>query len=261
MMQRFRQGLLLTGILFYAMPVRADLVDDPSEDMPAAPTSANPQKQQHPASGTADGLIDVDGPSKVRPKQNESNPEGAVKTEVSPTKSVEPRKTGKSDKNNANNEPVKFWSKVFSGQNKEGILVLEEDVVVTQGDLRIAADKATLYADKATNEWTKVVAVGNVFFSKKDPETGLPVTAESREAIFDNAARTVVLKGDPKLNRGTDVVRGKQITYDLNTGWVKATRVEGVVQATKQEPAKPDATKSDAVKTDTKKGATGAKSQ
>ena len=55
--------------------------------------------------------------------------------------------------------------------------------------------------------------------------------SESREAFFDNVARIVILKGDPKLWRGKDIVRGRKITYDLKTGWIKSDRVEGVVQS------------------------------
>ena len=150
-------------------------------------------------------------------------------------------------------EPIKFRSETFHGQKTQGILILEENVVVTQADIRLEADKATLTSDPITDEIKTVVAVGNVKFQRKDPETGQLVRAEGREGILDNQARTVVLKGDPKLWRGKDIFRGKLITYDLKTGWVKADRVEGVVQAapaaSKEKQVEPKPDKSDAIPT------------
>ena len=125
---------------------------------------------------------------------------------------------------------VKFWSKSLSGFRDQGSLMLEEDVVVTQDDIRLEADKATIFFDKGTNDVAEVHAVGAVRFSRIDPETGQPIRAEGKEAVFNNAKRNVVMKGQPVLYRGEDVVRGKVIYYDLTNGWVKADRVEGVVQ-------------------------------
>lgn len=130
---------------------------------------------------------------------------------------------------------VKFWSKSLSGLRSPGSLMLEEDVVVTQDDIRLEADKATIYFEAKSREVREVHAVGSVKFSRVDPDTGQPIKAEGREAIFSNAKRLITMKGEPVLYRGEDIVRGKVIYYDLKNGWVKADRVEGVVQpATKK---------------------------
>lgn len=134
---------------------------------------------------------------------------------------------------------VKFWSKSLSGFRDRGSLILEEDVVVTQDDIRLEADKATIYFEQGGKDVKEVHAIGSVKFLRTDPETGDPIRAEGKEAFFSNAKRNVVLKGEPVLHRGSDVVRGKAIYYDLKNGWVKADRVEGVVQpATKKSGSK-----------------------
>jgi lipopolysaccharide transport protein LptA len=113
--------------------------------------------------------------------------------------------------------------------------MLEEDVVVTQDDIRLEADKATIFFEPKSREVREVHAVGSVRFSRVDPDTGQPIKAEGREAIFSNSKRLITMKGEPVMYRGDDVVRGKVIYYDLKNGWVKADRVEGVVQpATKK---------------------------
>jgi lipopolysaccharide transport protein LptA len=108
--------------------------------------------------------------------------------------------------------------------------MLEEDVVVTQDDIRLEADKATIFFEPKSRDVREVHAVGSVRFSRVDPDTGQPIRAEGREAIFSNSKRLITMKGEPVLHRGEDVVRGKVIYYDLKNGWVKADRVEGVVQ-------------------------------
>ena len=130
---------------------------------------------------------------------------------------------------------VKFWSRSLSGFRDQGSVILEEDVVVTQDDIRLEADKATIFFESKSHDVKEVHAIGSVKFSRIDPDTRQPIRAEGREAVFSNAKRMVTMKGEPVLHRGDDVVRGKVIYYDLNNGWVKADRVEGVVQpATKK---------------------------
>lgn len=223
----------------------ADLQDDPAEDV------ALPPKEGTKAAPS--GLIRDESETKPlnSPKVKEEKEKRGPKSAPERPSEKSPDKTPASSANNANsNAPIKYRSEQLAGQKSGGVVVLEENVVVTQADMRIEADKATLHFDQATNEVIDCVAVGNVHFFRKDPETGNPVTAEGREAIFNNKERTVILKGDPKLTRGGDVVRGRQILYDLTSGWVKADRVEGVVQPTKQDSGK--STKG-AAKTDAKK--------
>ena len=61
-----------------------------------------------------------------------------------------------------------------------------------------------------------------------------PLTAVVRGtgAIMENLHKynKVILKGNARLWRGPDLVRGKQITYELDTGWIRAERVVGKVQ-------------------------------
>lgn len=220
--------IFMVLLLAMAPSVYADLQDDPVEE--PSPSTKEPGKN-------SSGLIRDESERKQQPPPKtkpEEKPETkkAIKSEKAPDKSG-PQSGGGSSSNA--NTPIKYSCERLAGEKQGGVVVLEENVVVTQADMRIEADKATIHFDQATNEVIDCVAVGNVKFFRRDPETGGPVTAEGREAVFNNRERTVTLKGDPKLVRGGDVVRGRQIIYDLTSGWVKADRVEGVVQPSKQE--------------------------
>jgi lipopolysaccharide transport protein LptA len=225
--------LYSTLVLFSPSPLRADLIEEKDEETSAAP-SGGPTTKPTPQ---PTNLLHEEAKSgkPINTPKPKSTQESQTPSTVVKAPSAEPAKLNKSesDRNKNSDAPVSFQSQGASGDKAGGILILEKDVVVTQNDLKITADKATITINKATNEVKTVYAVGNVHFFRKDPETGLPVTSNSHEAEFDNLNRTIVLKGDPKMMRGTDIVKGKQIIYDLNTGWVKATRVMGVVQPKK----------------------------
>lgn len=209
-----RLSTILSVVLWVALIWPGVLVADLDE---------SEEESSSPSGKTTSPLIQRPEDLKQNPAQQTTQP-SINKPQVEPRPAQKPR--GKPAKAGV----VKFWSKSLSGFREGGTLILEEDVVVTQDDIRIEADKATIFFEQGGKDVKEVHAVGSVKFSRTDPETGQPIRAEGKEAIFYNAKRNVVLKGDPILNRGDDVVRGKVIYYDLTNGWVKADRVEGIVQ-------------------------------
>jgi lipopolysaccharide export system protein LptA len=227
-------GAVFLIFVFVCPPSQADLLEDVAEESTESDLPSADKARQ-----SGQGLIQDENqrssparlPSNNQPKSTvpggaEPATEGGKHTRPADSRV---KKSGDKGPQKANG-PIRFKSRDFAGDKSGGFMILETDVVVTQDDLKINADKATLRFDQRTNDIIEVIAVGNVKFFRIDPETNEPVTADSKEAIFNNAERTVILKGDPRMIRGKDVVRGKQISYDLNTGWVKASRVEGVVQ-------------------------------
>lgn len=205
--------LALISALVWAptWPINAELLDETEEEV-------KPLTKQPTSS-----LEGVDG-QKAKPSPSTESKQTGAKT------TGEQRPSSKSRQKSGKVGVVKFWSKSLSGFRDQGSIILEEDVVVTQDDIRLEADKATIFFEQGGKDVKEVHAVGSVRFSRTDPDTGDPIRAEGREAIFSNAKRNVVMKGEPVLHRGDDVVRGKVIYYDLKNGWVKADRVEGVVQ-------------------------------
>lgn len=153
-----------------------------------------------------------------------TSPQGAPRTPA-----PKPQAHGKRQKP-AKRAPVQFESKSLQAMKDQSRVILKEDVLITQGDFRLQADEATIYFDQKTREAMKVIASGRVKAFKSDVELKQRVKAECNEAVFYNQERKMVLRGNAKLWRGEDLVRGKQITYELDTGWIKAERVEGVVQ-------------------------------
>jgi len=236
-----REIALCLAALVFSMPspAFAELIEDSDDfkDIPSDKTaSPHPQtKVPHPDGGRTKPSVNSTGTSTVNPSVNPTanptvNPPG---TQNWPSGDQKPGAKSRAKQSNAG--IVKFWSRSLSGFRDQGSVILEEDVVVTQDDIRLEADKATIFFESKSHDVKEVHAIGSVKFSRIDPDTRQPIRAEGREAVFSNAKRMVTMKGEPVLHRGDDVVRGKVIYYDLTNGWVKADRVEGVVQpATKK---------------------------
>jgi|688.fasta_scaffold20072_6 lipopolysaccharide transport protein LptA len=216
---------LITAWFSMIAPLRAELIED-ADDFSSTPIP----KPTSPNLETNKEKPEVAFPEDPVPKPM-SNPSSVPLRQEPQEAKISSRPRAK----NAKLGVVKFWSKSLSGLRNPGSLMLEEDVVVTQDDIRLEADKATIFFEPKSREVREVHAVGSVRFSRVDPDTGQPIKAEGREAIFSNSKRLITMKGEPVMYRGDDVVRGKVIYYDLKNGWVKADRVEGVVQpATKK---------------------------
>ena len=229
-------ALCLAVLIFNASTLAfAELIED-TEDFKDIPsdktTSPHPKtKVPHADEGrtkTADDSSGhATGNSTVNPTGNPAVPQN--------WSSGDQKSAAKSRAKQSKAGIVKFWSRSLSGFRDQGSVILEVDVVVTHDDIRLEADKATIFFESKSHDVKEVHAIGSVKFSRIDPDTRQPIRAEGREAVFSNAKRMVTMKGEPVLYRGDDVVRGKVIYYDLNNGWVKADRVEGVVQpATKK---------------------------
>ena len=216
---------VLSALLFDALltvgDLRAELIED-LDDFSSAPA-------QKPLSPNVETIREKPAPIATEPRP-------APSTTPTRQESQEAKASGRQKTKATKAGVVKFWSKSLSGLRTPGSLMLEEDVVVTQDDIRLEADKATIFFEPKSREVREVHAVGSVRFSRVDPDTGQPIKAEGREAIFSNSKRLITMKGEPVLHRGEDVVRGKVIYYDLKNGWVKADRVEGVVQPAAKRP-------------------------
>lgn len=147
------------------------------------------------------------------------------------TPPVKPQEKPNGKAGSAKQEPVHFESKGLRGLREKGTVELIEDVIVTQGDLRLEADRAQIFYDEDQKEVAKVLATGNVKISNVEQSTGEKMKAYSNQVQFNNKDRTVVMEGNARLWRGSQsVIRGKKITYEIDSGWIKADRVAGELQ-------------------------------
>ena len=209
--------LMLAGhLVLTATPsARADLVEE-VEDLER---QGRPERQMVPGVSVA--------PMAPRPANNDP---GGQQSKAKTAEKGGSKTRGDKQRKSAKRSPVLFESKNLQAMKDQGEVVLKEEVIITQGDFRLEADEATIYFDQKTKEAVKVIASGRVKAFKEDQDLKERVKAECHEAVFYSQERKMILRGNAKLWRGADLIRGKKITYDLDTGRITAERIEGVVQ-------------------------------
>lgn len=221
MKKKIKRWLLALLLLCGSGTSFADLLDEEEPSVePKGPVEATPQ----------------DKPDVKPTPAPVSQGKAPAKSDKNNGKALDNKPAGKPEKNGKSvppvkQEPVHFESKGLRGLREKGTVELIEDVIVTQGELRLEADRAQIFYDEDQKEVVRVVAAGNVKISNVEQATGEKMKAYSNQVQFNNKDRTVVMEGNARLWRGSQsVIRGKKITYEIDSGWIKADRVAGELQ-------------------------------
>ena len=159
----------------------------------------------------------------VLPQRNQSNDPQKL--------SVEAPKKDKINKNKKlRKKPIKLKSDGLKGNKSTGHVQLKQNVKITQGDLEITCNEASIFFGKAKDEIEKVIASGKVKMKKIDEATSSRISASSRRMIYEHKKGVVTMKGNVTILRGSDVIKGKVLVYDINTGWISGKEVDGMLQ-------------------------------
>ena len=94
----------------------------------------------------------------------------------------------------------------------------------------MTSDTARVFFDK-NDEVEKVIAKGNVKFDKNSKVKENRVIARGKKAHFYNRTRKVHLSGRASLLRGGNLVRGNEINYELDSGFINVENPEGVMKS------------------------------
>ncbi len=222
---RISSRLLLGAIMGLISPhAIADMVDDLSqirEDTKKAPPPETDEKPQQGKAGKA--------------KSKDSGTGSGSKTDKEKTSSQTPRKSKASKVSDEDRKklPILLKSDGEATYTKDGGVVhLERNVRITQGDLFFRADEALAYFISVNGQDVvdRVEINGNVRITKDAPDPTESVKATGNRAFFHNNESIVRLEGDARLWQGGHLIKGNNITYDLRTSIVKVDRAEGVVQ-------------------------------
>jgi len=110
-------------------------------------------------------------------------------------------------------QPVNYAADQIELQDRQKRVILSGDVVITQGDLRLTAQRTTVsYTDAGSLEIQRIDATGGVVVTRGDER------AQGAAAVYDFNRRVIVLSGGVALRRGGDTLNGGRLTIDLNTG-------------------------------------------
>lgn len=111
--------------------------------------------------------------------------------------------------------PVEVVSDSLSIENEAGVALFSGNVVVTQGQMRLAAGQIRVeYSGNqpGSGEISRMVASDGVTFASGSD------AAEAREAIYQPGAGMLEMSGDVLLTQGPSAISGQKLTIDLGAG-------------------------------------------
>jgi lipopolysaccharide export system protein LptA len=111
------------------------------------------------------------------------------------------------------NQPVDYAADRIELQDRQNRVVLSGNVQITQGDLRLTAERTTVaYTDEGGLRIQRIDATGGVVVTRGSER------ASGAAAVYDFNRRVIILSGGVALRRGGDTLNGGRLTIDLNTG-------------------------------------------
>ena len=126
------------------------------------------------------------------------------------------------------NAPVSISSDAFQADLNGKTGTWSGNVVVVQGDMKLRAN--TVRMTTVNGKADKVLADGNVVVDS--PKSG---TVTGDKGVYNVGPRVVVMTGNVVMKKNKDVMRGTQLTVNLNTGLANlgggAKSTSGRVQA------------------------------
>ncbi|MBK4218031.1 lipopolysaccharide transport periplasmic protein LptA [Paracoccus caeni] len=118
--------------------------------------------------------------------------------------------------------PVEVAADNLAVNQADGSAVFTGNVVIGQGQMRLAADSVTVeYADSGQSRIRSLHAKGKVTLVSGED------AAEAAEAIYEVESGNVTLTGDVVLTQGQNVLTGNRMTVSLTDG---TAQVEGRVR-------------------------------
>jgi lipopolysaccharide export system protein LptA len=108
--------------------------------------------------------------------------------------------------------PVQVNADQFAVNNADGTAVFTGNVVVTQGEMKLAAAEVTVKYGTEQRDIDRLIASGGVTI------TNLGDAAEARDAVYAIESGVIVLTGDVLLTQGPSVMAGQKLTINLKDG-------------------------------------------
>jgi lipopolysaccharide transport protein LptA len=222
--------------LWVAPLAHADFVDE----LPQLPLTPAPLP-----TGTATGRPDS-GTLNSNPREganaqaHSTPPAGAgTKEGVKPPAAVGSPAPGKDNKGGGlfgsdtvkhdSNAPIAWQGDELEGSLGKGILLLKNNVEIRQDDTLMKSDIAELYSKAGTTTPDRAIAKGRVSILKR-PNPRVPeIRAVANEIEYFVQERRVILKGQPKIWRGKELLQGEVMELALDTGDIRIRSARSVV--------------------------------
>jgi len=125
-------------------------------------------------------------------------------------------------------QPIQIEADKATIDNLKGIAIYQGKVIITQGSIRIDADKITLNYSKK-NDIEKAVAEGQPARFKQRLDSGEDIKANAKKMEYDAIKNMLYLKQDAELRKG----RGEEDNYISNAPYISYDTQRGIITADK----------------------------
>lgn len=126
-------------------------------------------------------------------------------------------------------QPLEITADALEVQKAKQLAIFEGRVLVVQGNLRLQSDRLVVHYQEndsgdagGASSIRRIDATGNVFLSSPRE------TAEGSRGVYDVENKVITLSGDVVLTQGQSVLKGQNMTLNLETG---LSRIEGGVSS------------------------------
>ncbi|ABD53143.1 LptA/OstA family protein [Jannaschia sp. CCS1] len=110
-------------------------------------------------------------------------------------------------------QPVEVTSDALTVDQTTGEAVFTGNVIVVQGDLRMAASAVrVLYTTDGNQDISEVIATGGVLITRGTE------AAEGNSAVFNVASSLLTLRGNVLVTQGQTAIAGDNMVVDMTTG-------------------------------------------
>ena len=109
-------------------------------------------------------------------------------------------------------QPVQVTADQLAVNNADGTAIFSGNVVVTQGEMKLAAGEVKVTYGTEQSDIESLVATGGVTV------TNLGDAAEAQEAVYTIDSGVIVLSGDVLLTQGGSAMAGQKLSINLKDG-------------------------------------------
>lgn len=118
-------------------------------------------------------------------------------------------------------QPIDITSGSQSLDMENNIVVLTDNVLITQGSIKITADKVTITRQEGKKE--KIEASGSPVTFQQTLDNGKPVNGRANGVNYDLNQEFLTLTGNAELKQLDSFIKAEHITYDVKKQQLKAT--------------------------------------
>ena len=118
-------------------------------------------------------------------------------------------------------QPINIDSGSQSLDMDNNIVVLTDNVLITQGSIKITASKVTITRPEGKRE--TIDAKGSPVTFQQTLDNGKPVNGKANSVYYDLGTEFLTLTGNAELKQQDSMIKAQRITYDVKKQQLKAT--------------------------------------